>query len=81
MNSNMTENEERVFHRPPWDPDGVLVARKELKLGRLTIPPGAKLPKRHGLDERQLKSLWDHAQLDTYPRARGSFFHGTDKRG
>lgn len=64
---NMTTNERRIFHRPIFDPKGVLVSRRELKFGDRLIPPATILPPDHGLSPRDVMVLWDQKALDTYP--------------
>jgi hypothetical protein len=64
---NFTTNERRIYKRPLFDPAGVLVARRELKLRGMTVSPATILPADHGLSPRDVMMLWDQCVLDTYP--------------
>lgn len=67
--AGMTVNEERVFHRPKFDANGVVVARKEITLGGKVYAPSTPLPKDHGLDAYTIRKWWDLMFIDTLPRA------------
>lgn len=65
----MDTQEERVFHRPKFDPSGRLVARAELKFGLKVYLPSQDMPAASelGLSERDVRVLWEQNQIDTYP--------------
>ncbi len=57
------------FNRPPFDPAGKLVVRRNgLRHGDETYAAGRDLP-RSGLEPRAIAVLWDQGWIDTLPRA------------
>lgn len=60
--------ERYTVHRPPFDLNGQLVARREMKLGDKTLQPGEPLPAVHGFTPRQLRVFYQFGHLDTLPR-------------
>lgn len=66
----MNQSERSVYRRPVFDPDGVLVARKELTFSGVTYAPGMTLPSRSelGIDARAIRKLWEQFQIDTHPQ-------------
>lgn len=65
----MNEQEERIYRRPKFDPNGRLVARRALTFGNVTYMPTAEMPSATelGLDSRALYVLWEQYKIDTLP--------------
>jgi len=56
----------KTIGRPPFLADGVLVARRELRIEGKTYSPGEVVP-REPLNPRLIRSLWEQFQIDTHP--------------
>lgn len=58
-----------TFRRTPFDADGRVFARRELRMGERVYTPGQELA---AADREQLAgrlgSLWDQGLIDTLPR-------------
>lgn len=69
MSDAMSKNEEAIFHRPKFDPNGLLRARRELLLnGKRYLPSHIMgTGKSLGLTERQVRVFWEQMQIDTLP--------------
>lgn len=63
--SELLDNRQ-FFNRPPFDPNGKVVARREVKFGKV-YHPKQEIPN-HGLDTRGLAMLWDQGLIDTLPQ-------------
>jgi hypothetical protein len=63
----MDVQEERVFHRPRFDPKGVIVARRDVTLDERSFAPLDEIPGGMIKEERTLRILWETYQVDTYP--------------
>jgi hypothetical protein len=65
----MNNQEKRVFHRPPFTVDGVIVARREVRLAGKVYPPNDEVPREafEGND-RLIANMWEQFAIDTYPK-------------
>lgn len=55
------------FRRPPFDASGRVVARRELRLGKV-YQHGDEIPEAEGLSPRQIGMFWEQGLVDTLPR-------------
>lgn len=55
------------FNRPPFDAAGRIVARREVKVGRV-YHAGETIDHAGELDARRIELLWNQGLIDTIPR-------------